>query len=810
LNRAGRQADALDSYRSHVRFLDETYGLAPGPELRALNTAILATEPPTAAPPLLPMPQQGAAVIPAQLPLDLAGFVGRRAELSALDLAATAAIARQTVGLVVLSGMGGVGKTALAVRWAHQVRDRFPDGQLYLNLRGFHPGAAALTPGEALPGFLMALGVRAEQIPPTLDAQAGLYRTRLADRRVLVLLDNARDAAQVRPLLPGAPGCLALITSRHTLTGLVAAEAAHPVPLDLLTLDESGQLLAHRLGAARTAAEPDAVDAIVERCARLPLALAIAAARAAARPRVPLAELAAELAELTGNVRRLDAFSTGDAGTDVRTVFSWSYLLLRPAAARLFRLLGLPSGADLSADAVASLAGSSRPDVAPLLAELLAAHLLAEPAPGRYAMHDLLRAYAAERAADEEPEPARHAALTRLFDHYLDTARSAIQVLFPAELGHLPSPSGPVRGMAGPAAARSWLDAERVNLTAATGHAAGHGWPRHAAALATTLHHYLDSGYPADTLIVHTHAHRAAHDAGDHSAEATALNHLGIAHRRAGRFQQAGEHHQQALALCRQVADRAGEARALTQIGIAVWRLGRYDEAKQHCQAALDLFREIGDRIGEANQLNMFGIGYRQTGHLDTAIDCHRQAFDLYHDLGNPLGEANSLNGLGAAYHQAGRLHQAIDCQRRALVTVREVGHRPVEIWIRNDLGRALLLLGDHRGARVHHERALALCREAGEHSFEVETVNALGAVLLATGDPGKARVHFTDALNMAERTGDRHEQATAHDGLADTYQATADPECARQHWQQARDIYFELGLPDADRISGKLMRRAS
>jgi DNA-binding SARP family transcriptional activator/tetratricopeptide (TPR) repeat protein len=797
LYRCERRADALGVYRDTRRRLVAQLGLEPGPDLGAIERAILTDDLGL----LRAEPADGPRV-PAQLPADVAAFAGRDGYLKELDaLLPEPDRPHPAVVITALAGTAGVGKTSLAVRWAHRVRHRFPDGQFYINLRGFHPTGRALTASEALHGFLTALGLPPAHIPPTLDAQSALYRTLLADRRMLVLLDNARDADQVRPLLPGAPGCLVLITSRHGLTSLIAAEAAHPVPLDLLTLDEARDLLTRRLGADRTAAEPNAVDMIIERCARLPLALAIAAARAATRPKASLADLAADLSERRD---RLDALSTGEDGTDVRAVFSWSYRTLGPAAARLFRLLGLHPGADISASAAASLAGLRPPQVAPLLDELTGAHLLSEPLVDRYTFHDLLQAYAADLTSDEDPAPVRRDALTRLFDHYLHTAGAAVRVLFPAEQQQ-PAVPAPAATIDGPAAARAWLDTERANLIAVAGHTAAHGWPEHTTALATTLFRFLDSGYFNDALVLHTSARQAARECGDRSAEARALDHLGLAHRRSGRFHQAAEHHEEALTRYRQLGDRGGEARALSQLGIVSWRLGRYQQSQQQHQAALDLYRQIGDRLGEAHQLNYFGVGNRQNGRIPQSIDYHQQALALFRSLNHRYGEATALDGLGFTYQQMGNHQPAIDCHQQAMAIFRELGHRTGEASAMTNLGYVFLGLGDTDAAGEHYQRALVLGREIGERSTEIEATSGLGAALLAGGNPETARARYTTALTLADRIGDRYEQATAHRGLADTYHTTGDTDRARRHWQHAQSIYTELGLPDADQVADKI-----
>ena len=454
LYRSGRQADALAVYQRLRTTLDAELGIGPGQALRDLETAILRQDRALDAPALAAATAAAAPLVPvpAQLPPAVPAFTGRSAELASLDALAgldamvpradgAGPAATAEVAICAVSGTAGVGKTALAVHWAHRVAGRFPDGQLYVNLRGFDPGGAGLDPGQALHGFLEAFGVPPARIPEDLAAQSGLFRSLLAGKRILVLLDNARSAEQVRPLLPGSPGCLAIVTSRDKLAGLVATAGARPLALDLLTAADARDLLARRLGADRVAAEPAAIACIIAACARLPLALTIAAARAATSPTFPLAAIAAELREAAS---ALDPFDAGESATDVRTVFSWSYRALSAPAARMFRLLGLHPGPDVAVTAAASLAAVPPGQARALLAELTRAHLLAEHAPGRYAFHDLLRAYASELASAQECPADRASAVHRLLDHYLHREQRR------GARGRLP-----VRG-AGPAAVRRY------------------------------------------------------------------------------------------------------------------------------------------------------------------------------------------------------------------------------------------------------------------------------------------------------------------------------------------------------------------
>ncbi|GAB3157975.1 hypothetical protein GCM10027290_60270 [Micromonospora sonneratiae] len=424
---------------------------------------------------------------PRQLPADVPHFVGRMAQLAELDTHLEAGGRVPGIRCSVLSGTAGVGKTALAVHWAHRMASRFPDGQLYADLRGFHPAGAQLDPAEVLRDFLHALGIPAPRMPVSLPALVGLYRSLLAERQVLVLLDNARDAEQVRPLLPGAPGCLVLVTSRNQLPGLTITDGARSLMLALPPFAEARQLLAARLGTARVAAEPATVDQLVNSCARLPLALAIVAARASTHPTVPLAALAIHL---RGTCRELDAFAVEDCATDVRALFSCSYLSLSEPAATLFRLLGTHPGPDISAPAAAVLAGVPLARVSRSLAELSRAHLVTEHTPGRYSFHDLLRAYAAELADRIDSGTDRRDATLRVLDHYLHTADRAAMLVHPhrTPIKLTPAVPGAVpEHLTDPEQARAWFTVEHPVLLAIVAQAAGAGFDAHAWQLARVL-----------------------------------------------------------------------------------------------------------------------------------------------------------------------------------------------------------------------------------------------------------------------------------------------------------------------------------
>jgi DNA-binding SARP family transcriptional activator/tetratricopeptide (TPR) repeat protein len=782
LSAAGRQAEALAAYTVIRNRLSDELGMSPGAALADAHVRVLRREPAsavsiTAGPGDADLGDAGIPV-PAQLPAGPQPFTGRGEALAALD----AALDDPAASVVVISGTAGVGKTTTAVHWAKRVRDRFPDGQLYVNLRGFHPSAEPLTAGEALRGFLTSLGVPAARVPVDLDAQTGLLRTLLAGRRVLMLLDNARDTEQVRPLLPGTAGCVTLITSRHRLTGLVVTDDARPVPLDLFTDGEAQELLARRLGAGRAAAEPEAVRAMADGCARLPLALAIAAARATTRPAATLAGLAAEL---TGG-DRLDTLTTGEPGTDVRVVFDCSYRGLSPAAARLFRLAGLHPGPDLTPAATAGLTGEPVEQVVPLLAELTAVHLLAETSPGRYAAHDLLQAYAADRARAEESPAAREAAGSGLAGYLITTTRAAVSATFQGE-----PESGPTGRFAGPADGRAWLDAERANLVAL----ARHGRPEHTVAVAAAAYRYFEGGHHTEAYDLHSLALEAARRLGDAGAEAVAAFHLAVTCRRGGDYAEALALLEGALVLRRAIGDRAGEGWALVERGVSHWRLGDYDRARHDHRAALEVFLAVGDRVGEANQLVMWAIGDRQVGDFTGSAEGLRRALGLYEELGHPLGVAHTLNRLGQTEQAAGDHRQALRHHSRALTLFRELGNRPGEAAALDSLGHALRAAGLPEEAADRHRQALTIYREIGEHSVVVEAINGLAAALSAGGDVDGARSAFTEALRLAEQAGDRHEQARAHDGLAAVCAGAGDDLVADRHRRTAQHLYSGLGL---------------
>jgi len=649
--------------------------------------------------------------VPRQLPAAIRHFAGRAGELSALTgLLDEGTRVGGTVVISAIAGTAGVGKTALAVYWAHRVADRFPDGQLYVDLRGFDPSGSPVSSAEAVRGFLEALGVPAQQIPASLQAQTGLYRSILAERRVLLVLDNARDVEQIRPVLPGSPDCLVVVTSRNQLTGL-AAEGARPIVLDLLSTTEARTLLDRHLGTARTSDHPEAVAEIITLCARLPLALSIVAARAAAYPRFSLADLAGELRRSGG----LDAFDGGDSATNVRAVFSWSYRQLDPAAARMFRLLGLHPGPDLSTAAAASLAGVPVRQARALLAALTRAHLVTERAPGRYAFHDLLRAYATELAEDNEHdtdhEHDTHAARDRVLDHYLHTAHTAATILDPLRQPLALDPMRPgvtVEDIADHGQALDWFTAEHRVLMAVINYAAGARLDTQTWQLAWAFADFLDRrGHWYELVSTQTAALHATERLAYRPGLARAHRYLGRVHTRLGHYDEARSHYQHALDAFGELGDRTGQAHTHHSLCVVYERLGRHEDALSHAQQAVDLYRAVGNQAGAAHALNTVGWSYAQLGDHGQALTYCLQAMDLLKELGDRHGQALTWDSLGYAHRHLGHRRQAIACYERALELFRDVGDRYGEAETLIDLGDAYLATGDREPAGDAWRQAL-------------------------------------------------------------------------------------------------------
>jgi DNA-binding SARP family transcriptional activator len=730
LYRCGRRGEALAVFDRTRRALAEELGLDPGPDLAETQRRVLADDP-TLAVPAMPGPGQGSPgrepdadpqlradstphrrlaphrVVPRQLPTALRHFAGRAAELKELDaqLDLTEG-ASGTVVITAIGGVGGIGKTALALHWAHSAANQFPDGQLYVNLRGYDPGGSPVTPAQAVRGFLGALGIPPSQIPSDPHEQAGLYRSLMSDRKMLILADNARDPAHVRPLIPTAPGSLLLVTSRDSLAGLAAADGAALIPLGPLDDDDAMTLLAARLGPERLAGEPKAAADLIRLCGRLPLALAITAARASA----PERSLAALAAAMTAEADRLDALDTGEATTSVRAVFSWSCLQLPEPALRMFRMLGLHPGPDITIAAAASLAGVDGPQARRLLTTLTTASLLSEHARGRFAMHDLLRAYAAECCHQEETDSERKAATERMLSHYLHTAYvAAVHIYQPRVTITLP----PAISGAEPECpedreqAEGWFQRERQVLLGLAQHAASLGMHPYSWQIPWTMGVFLDRfGYWSDWMASQRIALAAAESHADDYGQGHAHLLLGRAYWKLGDFAAAAEHDQCALNSFTAAGNVPGQARAHTAIGVALAERGRSREALDHQLKAAELYEASGVLAGLGDALNNAGCDYAGLGEFSQAISCCRRALDLHTELGTVSGQANAADSLGEIYRALGDYDAASSYFRLAADFCVECGDA-------FEQGRSLIGLGDTYDLAGQRAAAIAAWQQA-------------------------------------------------------------------------------------------------
>lgn len=736
LYRSGRQSAALATFREAQTLLRNEVGIDPGPSLQSMYQRILQADESLLAPRPIPKPAPAEAsfgrqgipyLIPAHLPADLPAFVGREAELTRL----TRLTSEEALKVVAITGTAGVGKSTFAIHWAWRITSLFPDGNLYLNLRGFDPVGAPLSAEQALCTLLESLGMDVRGLQQNIDVLMALYRTVLSGKRILLLLDNARDAAQVRPLLPGASDCIAIVTSRSRLIGLVAADAAYPLHLSTLSTSEAGALLARRIGKERITAEAKAVEEIISRCSRLPLALALMAARAATMPNLPLASITAELGDTTAG---LDAFNNMDVGADIRAVFSWSYRALSPPSARLFRLLALHPGPDVSLTGVASLLGTPLSHTKRALLQLIQAHLLDEVTPGRFSSHDLLRTYATELTKKIDSSQEIRAARHRMLDHYLHSARAATALTSRASA---PISLAPVaEGVCAEqfddstAQAAAWFIAEHQVLLDVLAQAAAHEYDIHTWQLTWALSKYL-------CLRGMWHEQESA-------------NHV-------------------ALEATLRLGDLEAQAHIHQGLAVAKSGLGHHEAARSHARQALELLNKVGNaRTLAEGYLQLSWVAERQ-GDSTAALESAQQSlaiqrrceYDSSDESCSRYATAAALNAVGRCFTLLGKGEQALKYCRQALAVQQnlEDGIDLAQIW--NSIGLAHYALGKYDDAVASFQTALSILRRHDGNSWLIaDILKRTGDAYLGGNQVKAARAAWTESLDVMERFGQANTEA--------------------------------------------------
>ncbi|MGI8452317.1 MAG: tetratricopeptide repeat protein [Streptosporangiaceae bacterium] len=829
----GRPGEALSLYRDIRSRLIEEQGTEPGPLLSELHQRILRHDPGLAVRQASQRP--GRSSPPDTLPPETAEFVGRNEELELLTGPHDRTRDRGDAPRIsVIEGMAGVGKTALAVHAARAVSGQYPDGMFYLNLHTNDPGHPSLDVDEALHCLLRMLTAPATQLPDAFSERAALLRAQLSRRRAIVILDDAGQHDQIRPLLPEAGQCLILITTRRAFPGLVGARA---LTLDALPVDDAVRLFQHIAGPGTAQDEGEAAMA-VRLCGRLPLAIQLAAARLAQ-------DYPPRLGELVQELSRSPALSaTADAPSpEVMSAFDLAYRALQPGQQRFFRRLGMTPCAHISLQAAAALGGCTLAEAETALAALLDHHLLAGAPGGQFRFHDLIRGYAAMRAAQEDSRSEQRQAVGRLLDYYLHTATEADAVLHPFRRGlpgpgtHPPTVSPTLRTQDGAAA---WLDSEWRNILQAAHYAGRHEWKKKCADLTHALAGFMEiRANWGEAIAAPTGALQAARDLadqariaraslelsevsqqtgryeaalplaedaaavyrslGDRRGEAEALDQTGMAHQRAGRSREALAYFQEARILYHYTADQHGVATTLSHSGIASWQLGRYPDAMEHLREALSVYQDVRDRRGQAKTLNNLGRMQLYLGYHRDALERYQQSLDIFREIGGAQNQAILYHNIGAVYQYKGSYEDGLTAYGRALAIYHDIGDLPNEADVLNDIGAIYQNAERYDEALICHERAQSIAGEIGNVAQQVTALRGIAGVSRASGRYGEAFEHYHTALRLAREIGDPYEEAKVLEGIAETTLATRRPDAARIVLRQALDIFERLGVPEAE-----------
>ncbi|MBC6466558.1 tetratricopeptide repeat protein [Actinomadura alba] len=837
----GRQADALRVYHEASHRLREEYAMDAAPALQELHQRILRADRT-----LLPAPRSRPTDVqpPNNLPLDLRFLTGRAKEVH--ELLTTVAPARQPAlereappGVIAVDGMPGVGKSVFAINLAHRLADRYPDGQLYLDLRAHH-AETAVDAGTALDMLLRLLGVPAGRIPRSAQDRAALWQAELAYRRVLLLLDDAAGHEQIRPLLPGNPRCLALVTSRRRLVGL---DDVVTKSLDVLSPADAATLFTLAVGPGRAMGDHD-VARVVRQCGYLPMAVQLVGNRLRHRPAWNVGDLAGRLEQDNRRLAEIRA-----ENRELTAAFEESYDGLAPRLRTAFRRLGLHLGSDITVHAAAAAIGGGAREADRMLDDLVEHHLITEPAPGRYRFHDLIRDFARHLAERDDAEAERRHTAERILDHYLTTAERADRLLYPHR--RRISVEGPPPS-AGPAPldtadqARDWMKSEHDNLLGIADHAAVQGRPRHTALLAHVLAGYLEtSGHWETAGRLHERAATAWREIGERIGVAQALSDLSHVRFRTGQYGDALEYAKSALEIFRSVSDRRGEANILDHTGLVLWHQSRFKDALSSCRKALTIRSSTGDRRGEAQSLDHAAIYLAHTGRYREAVDHRQRSLDIYAEIGDdPHGQMMALNNAGdlslrlgrvavardyydkaasitpemgrqhaaiwlcnmaAVYRHTGRYDDALHNYRKAFLTYQAIGDRRSEIETLLGIGLTFQLMGRESEALVHHQKALTLSRQAADLYCEIQALCGVGETLLSSGRHAAALDHYQRTLDLMRGINDPYWAAKALEGMGTALLHTRGRAQARRCWKQALRSYERMGVPETQAVQSLL-----